>query len=51
MFGSDWPVAILAGDYQKVKAETEKTLTKLSEKDKQSIWSETAKEFYGLDVD
>ncbi len=50
MFGSDWPVAILAGDYQKVKTETEKAISHLSQDQKDAIWSKTAISFYGLDI-
>lgn len=48
MFGSDWPVAVLAGDYQKVKVETEKAIAHLSKSQREAIWSKTAISFYGL---
>jgi L-fuconolactonase len=48
MFGSDWPVAVLAGDYQKVKVETEKALAHLSKSQREAIWSKTAINFYDL---
>jgi L-fuconolactonase len=48
MFGSDWPVAMLAGDYQKVKTETEKAIAHLSKPQSEAIWSKTAIKFYGL---
>lgn len=48
MFGGDWPVAILAGDYAKVRAETEKALAHLSPADRETIWSGTAIRFYNL---
>ncbi|MCA9838729.1 MAG: amidohydrolase family protein [Trueperaceae bacterium] len=50
MFGSDWPVAILAGDYQKVKGETEKAIAHLSTAEQEAIWSKTAISFYSLKV-
>ena len=50
MFGSDWPVAILAGDYLKVKVETEKAIAHLSQDQQDAIWSQTAKAFYGLNI-
>lgn len=50
MFGSDWPVAILAGDYEKVFKETEKALADLSEADRAAIWGETANRFYNLNL-
>jgi L-fuconolactonase len=48
MFGSDWPVALLAGDYKKVKEETEKAIAHLSRSQREAIWSKTAIKFYGL---
>jgi L-fuconolactonase len=48
MFGSDWPVAVLAGDYQKVKVETEKAIAHLSKAQRETIWSKTAIKFYDL---
>jgi L-fuconolactonase len=50
MFGSDWPVAVLAGDYAKVVSETEKALAGLSEADQAAIWGNTAQSFYKLAV-
>ena len=48
MFGSDWPVAILAGDYAQVVAETRKCLSGLSAADQAAIWGGTANRFYNL---
>jgi L-fuconolactonase len=48
MFGSDWPVAVLAGDYQKVKTETERAIAHLTKSQRDAIWSKTAVSFYGL---
>ena len=48
MFGSDWPVAILAGTYQKVHDETAKALAGLSDADKTAIWGQTGNQFYSL---
>jgi L-fuconolactonase len=48
MFGSDWPVAILAGDYAKVVSETKKALSGLSQAEQDAIWSKTANRFYNL---
>lgn len=48
MFGSDWPVAILAGDYQKVKDETAKAIAHLEQSEREAIWAKTAIAFYGL---
>ncbi len=51
MFGSDYPVAILAGDYAKVWTETNVLLEKLSLEQRAQILGETAASFYGLGLD
>ena len=48
MFGSDWPVAVLAGDYAKVWAETNKCLAGLSAAERDAVLGGTANAFYGL---
>jgi L-fuconolactonase len=48
MFGSDWPVAILAGDYQKVWEETNETIADLDRPEKEAILGGTAISFYEL---
>ncbi|HEY7488818.1 MAG TPA: amidohydrolase family protein [Streptosporangiaceae bacterium] len=48
MFGSDWPVANLAGDYAKVWRETNAVLADLPEPDRAAIFGGTATEFYRL---
>ncbi len=48
MFGSDWPVAILAGDYAKVWKETNKCIADLSDAVKAAILGGTANSFYNL---
>lgn len=48
MFGSDWPVAVLAGDYQKVKEEIAHCLAGLKAEEQSQIWSKTAESFYRL---
>jgi L-fuconolactonase len=48
MFGGDWPVALLAGDYAKVFRETGRLLAGLSPADRERILAGTATEFYGL---
>jgi L-fuconolactonase len=50
MFGSDWPVAILAGDYLKVWRETNRLLADLSEADRSAILADTARAVYRLEV-
>jgi L-fuconolactonase len=49
MFGGDWPVALLAGDYAQVFRETLVLLHDLPAPDRERILSGTAIEFYGLD--
>ncbi len=48
MFGSDWPVAILAGDYAKVWAETNQALAGRSPAEIDAILGETAMKAYRL---
>ena len=51
MFGSDWPVAILAGDYAKVWNETNKALDELGvqDADRSAILGDTATAFYRIE--
>ncbi|WP_437231152.1 amidohydrolase family protein [Planctomicrobium sp. SH661] len=48
MFGSDWPVCELAGDYETVFAATERCLSGLSQADTENIFGRTAQRFYNL---
>jgi L-fuconolactonase len=50
MFGSDWPVAILAGDYAKVWAETNRALDILGVRgaDRAAILGDNAARVYGI---
>jgi L-fuconolactonase len=48
MFGSDYPVALLAGDYAKVWTETNVLLERLTRDQKAQILGGTATRFYGL---
>lgn len=50
MFGSDWPVANLAGDYQKVWTEINKAIGDYSEAEKEAIFGNTAVSVYNLKV-
>lgn len=50
MFGGDWPVAILAGDYAQVWAATNEVLADLSAAERDQILGGTAIEFYRLSV-
>jgi len=48
MFGSDWPVAVLAGDYAKVWEETNKCLAVLSKAEREAVLGGTGNNFYEL---
>lgn len=49
MFGSDWPVCLLAGSYDRVLDTLQKAVgPKLSEMQIGKVFSDTAKSFYGL---
>jgi L-fuconolactonase len=50
MFGSDWPVSILAGGYQRVWAATQSLLEDLTSDQRAMVMGGTAIEFYGLHV-
>lgn len=49
MFGSDWPVANLAGDYLKVWRESNRALAGCSPEERAAIFGGTAARFYRLD--
>ena len=48
MFGSDWPVALLAGSYKEVLSLAEELTSQLSTSEKEDFWSGTAKRAYKL---
>lgn len=50
MFGSDWPVCLLAGSYGDVVNAAETLTAELSESERAMIFAGTAKRIYGLDV-
>lgn len=50
MFGSDWPVSLLAADYARVKSALEQALPQLSSADAAAIFGGNAIRFYRLDV-
>lgn len=50
MYGGDWPVAILAGDYNKVWRETNKALDDFTDSARDAILGGTAVAFYGLEI-
>ena len=48
MFGSDWPVCLVAGEYHEVKDIAEKAVQELSGEEQKAFWSGNAIEFYNL---
>ncbi len=48
MFGSDWPVCLVAGDYQRVKQVLERYLEDFTLSEKDAIWGGNATRFYAL---
>lgn len=48
VFGSDWPVCLVAGDYQSVKGVVEKYAAHFSAEEKANIFGNNAIRFYGL---
>ena len=48
MFGSDWPVCLLAGSYERVVEAVEHNLERLSASERQQVFGATAEEFYRL---
>ena len=48
MFGSDWPVCLLAGEYADVAAIPRDYFSRLSTTEQRMIWGDTAVGFYGL---
>jgi L-fuconolactonase len=50
MFGSDWPVCLVACAYDKWVRTVGEWVQRLMESEKERFWSETAIEAYGLDV-
>ena len=48
MFGSDWPVCLLAAEYEQVISVVEKFISKLSEAEQTGIMGENAVKFYKL---
>ncbi|MBI3855633.1 MAG: amidohydrolase family protein [Planctomycetes bacterium] len=48
MYGSDWPVCLLAAPYPKVFGALQELLAKLSEAERAKIFGGTAAKFYGL---
>jgi L-fuconolactonase len=50
MFGSDWPVCLLSGDYAEVAGIVRDFCATLSAAEQAAIWGGTATRFYGLDT-
>ena len=50
MFGSDWPVCLLAGSYERWKGAADELLSPLSAAERGAIKGQTATDFYGLKV-
>lgn len=48
MFGSDWPVCKLAGEYAEVCELVDEYLSKLSIAEQEMVWGKNAKHFYNL---
>lgn len=48
MFGSDWPVAVVAGGYVKVWEQLSRIFDELAEAERQAVLGRTAVSFYGL---
>lgn len=48
MFGSDWPVAVVAGGYVKVWEQLNRIFDELAEAERQAVLGRTAVSFYGL---
>lgn len=48
MFGSDWPVCLLAANYESVVEWAVEALKSLSEEDHAALWGENCRQFYGL---
>jgi L-fuconolactonase len=51
MFGSDWPVCLLAATYERVLDAFQKLLANLTEDERRRIVSDSAVEFYRLEVE
>jgi L-fuconolactonase len=48
MFGSDWPVCLLAAPYERVAEIVDQWAARLSVAEREAIWGETAKRVYRL---
>ena len=50
MFGSDWPVCLLAGSYKQVIKLLEDYVTSFSEEEKEKLFGDNAVKAYGIDL-
>lgn len=48
MFGSDWPVCLVAASYSEVKRTAEKFISQFSEEDQNNFWYKNAIDFYNI---
>ncbi len=48
MFGSDWPVCLVAGEYEQVREIAEKVVSQFSPSEQKAFWGQNAIEFYKL---
>ena len=48
MFGSDWPVCLLAGKYEEVKGVVDDYFQGFSDNEKSKIYGDNAAAFYGI---
>ena len=51
MFGSDWPVCLLAATYERVLEAFQSLLAHLNEDERRRIFSDNAVEFYRLEAE
>lgn len=51
MFGSDWPVCLLAGSYRQVYDALNEVLGPISEDERTKLFGGTAQRFYGLQIE
>ena len=49
MFGSDWPVCLVAGDYPRVLEVVEEYASSLTADERHGLFGGNAARFYGLD--
>lgn len=51
MFGSDWPVCLLAdADYERVVATFDELVAQLADGEREQVWGGTARNVYGLEI-